>query len=319
MKVHRMNVAWASSHALRKARCSAVMFAIVLCMVTVPGLAAAQEPSSYANAYAELKAKAHEQGAQDGGHAGLQGFYDAHFAAVIAGSTLSRLPPKDLIAIFQAAYYMAFFTPDDAHLRDMQKAFDALEQRHLAGTTEATHMYEAYFQARHFDDMARFRAAHPTAPLEAPTRLASKASPFGSHRMLKVLDAGTVEAQRVDLSKGAHIVVIGNPGCHFTQWAVEAIEHDPALGAVFNGHAVWLSPADGNIDLAPFAAWNKAHPATRIDLVGTEAGWPEVGAWQTPTFLFFKDGRVVDRVIGWPKEGSAAAVEAGWAKANGKA
>jgi hypothetical protein len=36
--------------------------------------------------------------------------------------------------------------------------------------------------------------------------------------------------------------------------------------------------------------------------------WPEVRIWQTPTFIFLKDGKVTGKVIGWPKEGNSEAL-----------
>jgi hypothetical protein len=31
--------------------------------------------------------------------------------------------------------------------------------------------------------------------------------------------------------------------------------------------------------------------------------WPMIERWETPVFYFFRDGRVVGKVIGWPVAG----------------
>ena len=74
----------------------------------------------------------------------------------------------------------------------------------------------------------------------------------------------------------------------------------------FRHRIVWVAPIrlDGIEDILE---WNKGSELISIALVDVEDRWPaEMGFQSTPVFYFLNDGRVVDRIIGWQHETSAA-------------
>lgn len=300
-------------------RYSTLLVAPVAAIMACAGPLRATEAdlTRFEKAYVELNAMEQQELGQKAQRTNMQRLFDTEFSPALSRAELMRLSPRDVSAAFRAASDLAYYWPDQSHLDIAKNLFSELERRHLANTSNTASLYEAFFQVRRFDEMSQFYAAHPNDGLQVPPRLIGAEGPAGLHRMLEIQNATTLKAGVVDVSKGAHIVVISNPACHYTRWAVDAIEHDKALSKVFSGHSTWLAPADRNISLTPFVLFNAAHPTLRINLVATDEGWPEVEAWQTPIFLFFKDGHLTDRIIGWPKEGSAAEVEKDWAKATG--
>lgn len=227
----------------------------------------------------------------------------------VRSTDLAKVASRDLHAMFKSAASVDFYETTDAHLADLRRVMTALEDRQEASANEVETFYGALFQNRKFDEMATYHAKHMEAGL--PNPIAYRGVPMGntSHAVLAVaLTANEVSGSKVDLGKGAHILVVAHPLCHFTQNAMAAIESDPAMEKVFGQASAWVSPADRNVDITPFQAWNRKHASTPIAIAYAENGWPEVRIWQTPTFIFLKDGKVTGAVVGWPKEGNMEAL-----------
>jgi hypothetical protein len=247
--------------------------------------------------------------------AALAAFYDVHFRPLQVPPELVRQSDRDLAALFRAASTVAYYDPRSSRLDELQADLAQLERRKLSTPDQYRDVYGALYQARRFPEMAKFAATHADLGLSPAIEATEPVSPDQLHGLLNVISDHSVRPSVADLTHGTSLVVISNPGCHFTQYAVAAIEHDDDLKAIMSEHSVWIAPPDRNIDLNAFVSWNAAHPVARISLADSKVSWPEVDLWQTPVFLYFKDGKLVDRVIGWPKEGNAVAVKAAWAKA----
>jgi hypothetical protein len=247
--------------------------------------------------------------------AAVEKTYMSRFAPSLARDRLQALDPRDLAALYGATSSLADLFPDARHLARMRTVYDELARRDKATDGQARTMLGALFHARDFKGLAAFRASTPKAPGIAAITLDGPAGPWGKHEKLVVDTATQVRPEMVDLAHGAHVVVVASPGCHFSRHAVEAIEGDPTLSGILSGHSTWLEPAEPVTDLKPWLDWDASHPAFRIDLAASDTSWPEVAIWRTPTFLFFRDGKVVATVVGWPKEGNGAAIKEAWAKA----
>ena len=193
---------------------------------------------------------------------------------------------------------------------------EALESRGAATPDERDAYYGALFQIRDFAGMRTYFEKHRSSGLGSPIDLRGSATAPGLHVVLAVVDHDTLSRTPVDLSQGFHIIVISHPICHFSQNAEKAISESADLRKLFNEKSTWVAPPNRDVELKKFVDWNKQHASTPIAIADAESGWPEVDVWQTPTFLFFKEGRVVARVIGWPKEGNEKALREAIAKAS---
>jgi hypothetical protein len=265
-------------------------------------------------AYLEFEHTARESAGKPGRTSALARVYAERVRPFQSSEKLATLSRRDLDAALRAASSMAYYDPTPERVVDLRMDFAEVERRGKATPDQIMAVYEALYQARQFSEMAAFKNAHADADLPAPIASTAPIDLAARHTVLIVDDAHTVTPRAASLERGVNIVVISNPGCHFTQWAIEAIEQDPNMKALFAAHSTWVAPPDRNIDLAPFVAWSEKHPEAKIGLAGSEVGWPEVDVWQTPVFLYFKNGALVDEVVGWPREGNAAAVKAAWAK-----
>ena len=283
-----------------------VVTASVLFSVSVR--AGGDEHTGWEKAYLELeKVSRDNAGSEDRAHL-ISATYAKLFQSV-ASMDLAKVTSRDLHAMFMAAASVDFYETTDAHLSDLRRVIATLEDRHDASAGEVEKFYAALFQGRKFDEMAAFHAKHQDAGLAKP--ITYRGAPVGDvrHSVLKVATVGNeVSGSQADLDQGARILVVAHPLCHFTQNAMAAIESDAALEKAFELASIWVAPADRGVDLAPFQDWNKKHGSTPMTIAYAGNDWPEVRIWQTPTFIFLKDGKVTGEVIGWPKEGNSEAL-----------
>src|SRR5690606_13700951 len=106
-------------------------------------------------------------------------------------------------------------------------------------------------------------------------------------------DDGRVRLENVDLDNGEFVLVVADPACHFTQDAVVAIQDDRELREYFAGNSVWLAPDGLELRLDGVTKWNRALPQYRLALVTDIRDWKDIDYWNTPTFYFYEEGKVV--------------------------
>ena len=266
------------------------------------------EPTSWEKAEQQLRQVSRDNAGSEDRARLISATYTQLFGQV-RSMDLTKVASRDLHAMFKAAAAVDFYEATDAHLADLRRVMTALEDRHEASANEVETFYGALFQGRKFDDMAAYHATHTEAGLPDP--IAYRGAPVGptAHTVLTVAPTtNEVSGSSVDLAKGAHILVIAHPLCHFTQHAMSAIASDPTMEKVFARTSAWVAPADRNVDIAPFQDWNRKHASTPIAIAYAANAWPEVRIWQTPTFIFLKDGKVTGEVVGWPQEGNMEAL-----------
>jgi hypothetical protein len=124
------------------------------------------------------------------------------------------------------------------------------------------------------------------------------------------MSATALQRRNLDVGRGAFVLVVADPLCHFTQDAVAAIQADPQLKRYFSGHSKWLAPTGTGLDLAAVRTWNEGLPDYSLSLVDDVHTWPDITTWGTPTFYFFEQGKVAHVVHGWPAEGHAGELKA---------
>lgn len=93
----------------------------------------------------------------------------------------------------------------------------------------------------------------------------------------------------------------------FSANALAAIFADAPLRERLAGAMILLAPQRAEPHLRGFKAWNKAYPASPFHLAYRIGEFPAIDNWNTPLFYFTRDGVVVDKVEGWPRDGSRMA------------
>ena len=215
---------------------------------------------------------------------------------------------SDLDLYFQAASFVAFYSMRVGDVARMERLLGVLNDRKLAQPRHYADMYGALLSIRSFDRARTLLDAHPglaVAPL--PTVVMESAEGAAGTVWRYSQDQAAITLTRATLSPHVQVIVIAHPLCHFTQDAARSITSDPQLRAALDG-ALWLAPQSWSLDVSAIQDWNRKYPTMQIYTVNRRSDWPSLENWGTPTFYFLRDGKVVETVVGWPREGRSAQV-----------
>ena len=232
--------------------------------------------------------------------------FDRDLAEAYAPERLATASDEELEELFQAANRVVFYAHGPAHAVLLQRTAQSLETRSKLTDEHRRDLYRAWVVTRQFDNANALARAHPGLQLQALPPVPTADAP-GAGRVVvwrPADDAEALSAQVVEQDVPTHVVVLSHPRCGFSQRAIAAIEADPVLSARL-GHALWLAPPNGSLDLRDVQAWNRAHPGARLSYAVAMGDWPQFDNWATPVFYFMREGRVVATVTGWPRAGRA--------------
>lgn len=236
------------------------------------------------------------------------------FSDLLDTSKVSALSDEDLRYAFSAANIAASATSDASITQAMRQVLDALSKRKLATRSDRMNYWGQLVMERRTDEANAYSRANPGDAFPLQPVIKGRAS-AGSPAFLQATDASkqVFISVPVDVTKGARVIVVGHPYCHFTRNAVAAIDQDPKLSEAIGKVAMFIMPPRRTLDSTEAEDWNKVHPQEAMHLVERKTDWPMVDSWDTPTFYFLRDGRVVTKVTGWPREGHMSELLAGLA------
>ncbi|HEL5055803.1 hypothetical protein [Stenotrophomonas maltophilia] len=202
----------------------------------------------------------------------------------------------------EGALTAAFYSKDRGIAREAAIVHRALATQGALRETDTERVIASLIKAREFDwaNALALEYGRPTLP---PVKW-EPGSDLKREPKLIVVDDGTLKIGIPDgrrLRSG--VVVVGNPLCGFSSAAGVAIANDPSLRVAFDG-SLWLVPPEGQLHVREVKQWNIDHAGQQMALAYDWLEWPEIDEWSTPTFYFFADGKLVDKVIGWPLDGS---------------
>lgn len=210
---------------------------------------------------------------------------------------LLTLPERELIHLLRALDLLP-----EGDLDARRAVVAEMQRRGIAQPDDLRQIYDALLLARRFDEAARYAAAHPQAGLPMMPAIVDA---FGTHASGPTVwrssaDGATLTRTLLD-TQGTTILVTA--GCHFSADAAEDIGRDPLLGPVFAAHAHWLMLPPGREDLDAVRDWNRRFPAAQAELIHASEEWPQLPAdWPMPGFFIVRDGKVVERIVGWPRD-----------------
>lgn len=230
--------------------------------------------------------------------------YRKAFEPLSDQSTLARLSLRDLLHVARAGGNMAAATLDPIHHGHLFSAVRELERRGAAMPRDLRRALDGLLVMRRFDEAREFIASHPEAELPALPMLRDDLGAVDAHTVWRFDPMGrTLVRTPLDLGPAQILVTAG---CHFSEDAATDIAADPALAPLFARHAQWLFLPPGQEDLEAAREWNRRFPQATVGLLHAWSEWtllPE--PWTMPTFLFVRDGKVVERIRGWPRDAGA--------------
>lgn len=103
---------------------------------------------------------------------------------------------------------------------------------------------------------------------------------------------------------GAKLVIISHPSCGYSQKAFR--DFSPKVREYLRKNAIFIAPiSEKHVDseLNAVAKWNKTSEFYHWGVLrNSELAFLNLDS--TPQFYFFRDGKVVELIVGWPKNKS---------------
>ncbi len=213
---------------------------------------------------------------------------------------------KQLKLILQNFFEITFYVENKEIVKQYLHYFKIYEKNGLAKTIDVKNMYHALIKNRMFKQAKLFFDTHEGVELE---KLPNFVNGYGFNEQeitIFALDAenkNTLIKQNFNFSKNTELIIISHPRCHFCYRAAKHIKKDRVLSQFLSKHAHWFSPPDSAFYLDDISQWNNKFPNFTMKYIETSLDFPMLDYWGTPSFYFLTDGKVVDKLVGWPKEG----------------
>ncbi|MCF8795929.1 hypothetical protein KIP65_03980 [Xanthomonas campestris pv. campestris] len=215
-----------------------------------------------------------------------------------------KLSSTDARALFEAANAASFYTDDAGIANDQVKLLKVLEGKRLMQPSDIVNTYGALVAARDFNAAQAFFHNYSYAlPRRPPKLIPLKGREAGMASELVVNTDGAVLKESMARLEPTTILVVGDPLCAYTQQAADDISRSSPLRKLMRDYSRWIAPPSRQPDFSVYAQWNAHHPDAHFSLVYRRSDWRMINHWETPAFYFFKNGRVVRQVTGWPRGG----------------
>ena len=217
------------------------------------------------------------------------------------------VPDQDMGTLLVASMTAAGLANDRNIAKHARAIFDEMADRSLLAEKRYADMQQLYVNLRDFQAARAFHAAFGERhSLDAIPEISSVDGFEPAKRSILVpVGKDALQHRNFDAALDDFVLVVADPLCHFTLDAAIAIGNDAGLHAYFAEHSRWMAPYGVRLDTSLIDTWNgrfPAHPMVLVDDIGT---WPDIDFWGTPTFYVFVQGRVVETIRGWPREGRA--------------
>lgn len=227
--------------------------------------------------------------------------YLAYFSKV----SLHSLKSEELKGLFTASLNASSLSRDAHIAKQARFVFDEMNSRKILSGPDYQYMQGLYVRLRLFDAAKHF---HEEFREETGLESIPKINYLQHDQIVRTVF--TVENQKEQINRvqfnitdDFFILVIAHPLCHFTQDAAISIDSDPQLKDFFSKHSKWLMPDDFRFSLSEIRRWNALFPNYKLSMVDNIHQWGEIESWDTPTFYFYRHGKVVSVIRGWPKGG----------------
>jgi hypothetical protein len=227
--------------------------------------------------------------------------FDALFTETEDPAALEPLDDRDLRLLSRATATVARTSPQPRYIASFQNVVAERERRGLVVADDVKMLQRVLLLAQHFDAARTLASRYPDVHLPA---LPSFHDPLGeSVKQSTVwrLDANALRMTRTAIDLGPTQILV-TAGCHFSEDAAEDISKDPILGPVFLAHAHWLVQAPGTVDIDVVRNWNRRFPRAQVEMIHDDDEWKLSPIWRTPVFYIVRDGKVIDKVIGWSRD-----------------
>ncbi|MEM9102736.1 MAG: hypothetical protein AAGB12_10465 [Pseudomonadota bacterium] len=148
----------------------------------------------------------------------------------------------------------------------------------------AKNLAQRFFNARHFE---KAKLLNETYNLGLNFPKVVRTQNTKHNRTVLKYENEILTEKPFELAKGEQILIVVHPNCGPSRRFEKALAEDPVIKKRF-ANAILIRAQGGSF------AFNKNHLT-----VFRDADWPEIPDWATPSFYYFKDGKLVNKHFGF--------------------
>ncbi|MDQ3038318.1 MAG: hypothetical protein M3Q51_03510 [Pseudomonadota bacterium] len=242
---------------------------------------------------------------ESGGSSALRERFDALFAGMFMHpGAIRSLPKQELLYLMRSVDLVASDTPTPVDIDRLRVVVAAMSEHEIALPQDYRSVYDAMLRMHRFADAKRYAIEHHDARLPVlPEMIDEFTDTAPSFTVWRTNGNTQLVRAALDLRPTQILVTAG---CHFSEDAAEDITRDPVLGPAFAAHASWLLLPPGQEDQNAVREWNRRFPSAQAMQIYDRGDWTMLPpGWSMPTFFIVRDGKVLERIKGWPRQSAA--------------
>lgn len=231
------------------------------------------------------------------------------YQITIKDNDWKSIPNDEINRWFDILYSINFYASLEDISIDLIHIFNILNEKVEVGTQlqeKAQHLEADLIKNRMFKQLSKIKTNYPDFAYRDIPKIEYKKIGSDKQTILMPNSDGTGLKQiAFDMDSGNKVLVISHPLCKFTEAARSAILNNDRVREVFEKNSFWLISQQPRFyfDSIIEAPYQKIMP---FYYVWDEDQWHDVKFDRFPNFFFFKDGRLIKNINGWPKEGRMA-------------
>lgn len=215
-------------------------------------------------------------------------------------AALNSYAREDIPAVFEFMDFYASGSRSAESAALLRKIYARMENYGLGEAEKGGRVYDALLAGRDFEAARVFQSAYPDYKLAKVPAIRGNTLLKPGRKLVYVMDASPDEMSAEGIEEsGLRVVMVSLPGCHFSSYALKAIEENPQMLRVFKKHGQVLT---SRADFQRIFKRNSSK-GLKYKLVSSAADWPALDFSSSPVFYFMKDGEVAYSFSGWPKKG----------------
>lgn len=244
-------------------------------------------------------------------------FYTFHQSCLnkyLEKSALKEHNNEDLQKLFSIINKIDFYSPNQELDELLFKIINIKKSRGEKLHNHLNDLHRAYIKSRDFERASTLEKTHPNLQFSNVLPVVLKDITQKHNSIFKLSsDNNELISGNVEFPTGDYLVIISSPICspsnRFINWlnAPENIE----FRNIITKNALFLTPPASSLFLNEWVDVNASLKPNHMVLATSKMDWQEIPLWDTPTFYFYKDGKLIKQIIGWPEEGRIDELEAG--------
>ncbi|VAW32866.1 hypothetical protein MNBD_GAMMA01-455 [hydrothermal vent metagenome] len=234
----------------------------------------------------------------------LEYFYYSELQPFLTKNKARSYSKEQLSDVLKAFSTITFYVQNKEISTDYLSIFEIYSRNKWSEKKDYYKVYGALNGARMFAKAQEFYDKYSQYDLPKPLKLLNNTTK-GAINVYSPSnkDEYSLKSEEFNFSKETEIIVISNPICHFSNMAVSSIGQHFGLNDFLQTHSRWLVPPSTRWDFEKINIRNTQHPNFKIKYIDKEKDFLIFDYWGTPTFYFLENGKVLDKLVGWPKEG----------------